>query len=97
MVKILNEAKTIHPHLIVVIENPRALMAHMPLMKELERSFGLYRTTVDYCAFGRFDKKPTDLWTNVRMNWACSNDIMVFFFCCITLTIALSLLIWMES
>lgn len=65
MVKIIHEAKAKHPHLIVVIENPRALMNKMPMMKELENALGLYRTEVDYCAFGRPDKKPTDLWTNV--------------------------------
>ena len=54
-----------NPHLIVVIENPRALLKEMPLMQEMERTLGLFRTTVDYCAFGRDDQKPTDLWTNV--------------------------------
>jgi hypothetical protein len=48
-----------------VIENPKALLCHMPLMLELEQTLGLHRTTMDYCAFGRSDKEPTHLWTNV--------------------------------
>ncbi|CAB9507585.1 expressed unknown protein [Seminavis robusta] len=61
---IIQWAKKKKPHLIVVIENPRALLKAMPLMQEMERSLNLFRVTVDYCAFGRPDQKPTDLWTN---------------------------------
>ena len=64
MVGIIHEAKAVHPHLIVVIENPRGLLQSMPLMKELESSMNLEKVEVDYCAFGRGDKKPTQLWTN---------------------------------
>jgi hypothetical protein len=53
-----------HPHLIVVIENPVGLLCKMPLMKEITNAFGLYCCKVDYCAFGRLEKKPTHIWTN---------------------------------
>ncbi|KAG7374588.1 hypothetical protein IV203_013683 [Nitzschia inconspicua] len=59
------------PHMIFLIENPRASLRNMPLMKyKLEKGDGLpfgqraYRAEVNYCAFGRDDMKPTDLWTN---------------------------------
>ena len=64
MSQLLHESKALNPHLIVCVENPVGLLSKMPLMKELERSLGLYKTTVHYCAFGRSDKKPTHLWTN---------------------------------
>ena len=64
MASILHTVKQLHPHAIFVIENPRALMNKMPLMKELVETLGLYESVVDYCAFGRDDKKPTCLWTN---------------------------------
>jgi len=72
MAQLIHEAKSIHPHLIFVIENPVGLMSKMPLMKELIDSMGLYQTSVDYCAFGRFDKKPTHLWTNVSFSTAAA-------------------------
>lgn len=53
-----------HPHVIVVIENPVGSLRKMPLMNELERELGLIRARVDYCTFGREEKKPTMLWTN---------------------------------
>ena len=52
-------------HSIFVIENPVGLLQNMPLMKEMEKEFGLHKCTVHYCAFERCDKKPTHLWTNV--------------------------------
>jgi hypothetical protein len=64
MAQIMQWAKNKNPHLIVVIENPVGLLSKMPLMKELVENFRLYQTRVDYCAFGRDDKKPTHLWTN---------------------------------
>lgn len=67
MVYIMRWAKRLNPHLIVVIENPVGLLQKMPLMKDFIKSFGLHTTTVHYCAFGRDDKKPTHLWTNVRV------------------------------
>lgn len=67
MAQIMHWAKSKNPHLIVVIENPAALMVKMPLMDELTESLGLHCTKVDYCAFGRHDKKPTHLWTNVSV------------------------------
>ena len=65
MMYIIKWAKAKNPHLIVVIENPQGQMAKMPLMIEFMRSFNLYKSTIDYCAFDRCDKKPTNLWTNV--------------------------------
>ena len=76
MAQIMQQAKEKNPHLIAVIENPVGLLSKMPLMKELVESFGLYRATVHYCAFGRDDKKPTHLWTNVGSH-CCTSQ----FFC----------------
>jgi len=64
MVDIMTWAKRKHPHLIVVIENPVGGMKHMPLMHMFKKQMGLKEVTVDYCAFGRNEKKPTMLWTN---------------------------------
>jgi len=65
MAYIMRWAKEKNPHLIVVIENPVGVLSKMPLMKELEATLGLYSVIVNYCAFGRDDKKPTYIWTNV--------------------------------
>lgn len=67
MAHLLQTTKKLHPHAIFVIENPVGLLYKMPLMAELERTLGLHRVQVDYCAFGRCDKKPTHLWTNVSL------------------------------
>eukprot|EP00536_Pseudo-nitzschia_multiseries_P005631 jgi/Psemu1/190972/e_gw1.108.9.1 len=64
MMYIMKWAKKRNPHLIVVIENPTGQMQNLPMMIEFMSIFGLHKATVHYCAFGRFDKKPTDLWTN---------------------------------
>lgn len=64
MCEIMYWAKAKAPHVVVVIENPVGRLQHMPLMKQLTSRFGLYCTTVHYCAFGRHDKKPTMIWTN---------------------------------
>jgi len=61
---IMRWAKKKNPHLIVVFENPQAQLQKMPMMIEFMREFGLYKATCHYCAFGRPDKKPTNLWTN---------------------------------
>jgi site-specific DNA-cytosine methylase len=66
MAKIMRFTRARHPHAIFIIENPIGLMAHMPLMAALEKELGLYKVMVDYCAFGRDEKKPTFLWTNDR-------------------------------
>ena len=71
MMYIIKWAKAKNPHLIVVIENPQGQMAKMPLMIEFMRSFNLYKSTIDYCAFDRCDKKPTNLWTNVSFSLYC--------------------------
>lgn len=64
MMAIMKWFKSKNPHMIVVIENPVGQMQKMPMMIEFEESFGLHKAVVDYCAFGRDDKKPTNLWTN---------------------------------
>jgi len=64
MVHIMSWAKSKHPHLLVVIENPRGKLQHMPLMQECVRHFNLQKVLITYCAFGRDEKKPTHLWTN---------------------------------
>lgn len=66
MEKFMRYTRAHHPHAIFVIENPVGQMACMPLMKALERELGLYKATVDYCMFGRDEKKPTCLWTTDR-------------------------------
>ena len=68
-------ARSLNPHLIVVIENPVGALQKMPLMKEMVNSFGLHSVIVDYCAFGRDDKKPTFLWTNVSTVLKCCFDV----------------------
>jgi len=67
MMYFMKWAKSKYPHLIVVIENPQGQMQKMPMMIEFTRTFGLHKATVDYCAFNRSDKKPTNLWTNVSL------------------------------
>jgi len=64
MSKIMEWAKKKHTHLIVVIENPVGSLRKMPLMEEFTERFGLESTTVNYCAFGRDEMKPTMIWTN---------------------------------
>lgn len=64
LTELLLWVKCRHPHVIVVIENPIGALRSMPFMKELEDELALLRTKVDYCAFGRDEKKPTMLWTN---------------------------------
>ena len=68
MAYIMRWAAQLNPHLIVVIENPVGYLQRMPLMKELSASLGLESVTVHYCALGRDDKKPTQLWTNVSQS-----------------------------
>ena len=55
-----------HRHMIFVIENPLGYLKDMPLMKKLVKELRLYEVTVNYCAFGKDVKKPTNLWTNDR-------------------------------
>ena len=57
-------AKKKHPHLIVIIENPVGSLQKMPLMDEFCEKFHLHAVEVHYCAFGRDEKKPTNLWSN---------------------------------
>ena len=64
LVYILRWAKKYNPHLIIAIENPKGLLAKMPLMKEAEKVLGLRPVDVDYCQWGRLEKKSTMIWTN---------------------------------
>mmetsp|Transcript_24012 Transcript_24012/g.39317 ORF Transcript_24012/g.39317 Transcript_24012/m.39317 type:complete len:201 (-) Transcript_24012:715-1317(-) len=49
----------------VTIENPRGWMRKGNIMKELfEGELGFKRFEINYCQFGRGDKKPTNIWTN---------------------------------
>ena len=52
----------------VTIENPIGRMQKGSLMKDLfEAELGFERVFIHYCAFGRGDKKPTNLWTNDKV------------------------------
>jgi len=75
MTKIMEWAKEKHPHLIIVIENPVGTLKKMPLMEEFTEKFGLYSTTVNYCAFGRDEMKPTVIWTN---DWGLKTSLQDF-------------------
>ena len=66
MTEIMYWTKGKHNHAVVVIENPVGSLKDMPLMKEFVRNFNLFEATVHYCAFGRDELKPTNLWTNDR-------------------------------
>ena len=57
------------PHAIFIIENPVGALSKMPLMQQIVQDFDLHRAQVHYCALGRDDKKPTYLWTNVRLTY----------------------------
>jgi hypothetical protein len=75
---ICNWAQEYHPHVIIVIENPVGALKHMPLMQEITKKLHLSSCIVDYCAFGRDDKKPTQLWTNVS---PCYGNLIVYHYC----------------
>jgi len=65
LMEICHWAKEKHPHMILVVENPVGLMKSMPLMQRLQEDFGLNDPVeVNYCAFGREERKATNLWTN---------------------------------
>merc|ERR1719296_233990 len=49
----------------ITIENPKAWMRKGNIMKELfEGELGFKAYEINYCQFGRGDKKPTNIWTN---------------------------------
>ena len=48
----------------VIIENPLGSLRHRPYMHQEGIIDTMTRTTVDYCAFGKPYKKPTDLWNS---------------------------------
>jgi len=47
-----------NPKLLFVIENPRAMMARMPVINRIPRQ------TTEYCLYGEKWRKPTDMWHN---------------------------------
>jgi len=75
IIKIMEWVKEKHPHLIVVIENPVGSLKKMPIMKTFTDRFGLTSTTVDFCAFGRDEKKSTMIWTN---DWGLRTSLQEF-------------------
>jgi hypothetical protein len=56
-----------NPDSIIVIENPVGHLQNMPIMRQICDQLKLKRAKVHYCAFGRHDQKPTNLWTNVSV------------------------------
>jgi len=82
----LEWAKKKKDHMIIVIENPVGWLSEMLLMKRIVEKMALHCTTVNYCAFGRKDTKPTHLWTNdpqlhaaVNIFSKCSKEICPHF------------------
>lgn len=57
-INLIKHYLTINPSLYFFIENPRAMMRHMPFVKDF------YRVTVWYCQYGSDYAKPTDIFTN---------------------------------
>lgn len=59
----------IKPSVGFIIENPRGKMRKMPILD------GLKRYTVTYCQYGDFRMKPTDLWSNLELEFLppCNN------------------------
>jgi hypothetical protein len=47
----------------LIMENPIGSLRHRPYMNGENVTDLLERTPVDYCAFGKPYKKPTDIWT----------------------------------
>ncbi len=60
---ILNYFKKLNPKLKYTIENPRGMMRHDKRMKKLPNM----ETTL-YCLYGDIKYKPTDFWSNFKMN-----------------------------
>jgi hypothetical protein len=62
---VLNWILQKNPNVVIVVENPDANLQKMSIMKQICSELRLRKATVHYCQFGRCDKKPTNLWTNV--------------------------------
>jgi hypothetical protein len=56
-----------NPDLIFVMENPVGHMQNLPYIQMMIEVLNLKTVTVNYCQFGEQYKKPTHLWTNVRI------------------------------
>jgi len=61
--EIIDYFKSKNPDLLYTIENPRAMMRHDEKMLKLPN-----RETTLYCLYGDFKRKPTDFWSNFKMN-----------------------------
>jgi hypothetical protein len=59
----INLIKEINPPLGFIIENPRGKMRRMPCMEQFKRY------TVTYCQYGERRQKPTDLWSNLDLEF----------------------------
>lgn len=73
-IAIIDYFRTLNPHLIWYIENPRGMMRRMDAFNVLPH----VRHTVTYCQYGDTRMKPTDIWTN-NYEWsprpACKNGM----------------------
>ena len=61
--EIINYFKSKNPNLKYVIENPRGMMRQDEKMKKLP-----FRETTYYCHYGGFKLKPTDFWSNYKLD-----------------------------
>ena len=48
-----------------IMENPVGSLVRRPYMKKLLKGHKYKLERVDYCAYGRLDKKPTHVWTSL--------------------------------
>jgi site-specific DNA-cytosine methylase len=73
-IALIDHFRTLNPHLIWYIENPRGMMRRMDAFNILPH----IRHTVTYCQYGDTRMKPTDIWTN-NYDWsprpACKNGM----------------------
>lgn len=73
-IALIDHFRTLNPHLIWYIENPRGMMRRMDAFNILPH----IRQTVTYCQYGDTRMKPTDIWTN-NYDWsprpACKNGM----------------------
>lgn len=73
-IALIDHFRTLNPHLIWYIENPRGMMRRMDAFNILPH----IRQTVSYCQYGDTRMKPTDIWTN-NYDWnprpACKNGM----------------------
>jgi hypothetical protein len=65
--EIIEYFKKLNPKLLFTIENPRGMMRKHKEMQNLPN----LETTL-YCLYGDFKRKPTDFWSNYKMNLVTS-------------------------